>query len=141
MGGLEAEGAVRYVSPVTARLFSKEGSAALGLPGEVLVPLEEASPVWGRHRPTTSQQIPQQQRGIMTTNPQGGGDGAFIINSAYHQSAPMHDEDETSPQSCFEAILTERVSISHALSSSFQISSYTTTIRKAYAAYVMEGTD
>lgn len=112
MGGLEAEGAVRYVSPVTARLFSKEGSAALGLPGEVFVPLEEASPTaWGKHRSTTSQQIPQQQQGMMTTNSQGPGGGAFVINPAYSLSAPTDDEDVTSPQSCFEAILTERVSI------------------------------
>ncbi len=112
--------AVRYVSPVTARLFSKAGhSEALGLSaGEVLAPIEAD---W-RHHQQSSGQAPAVGGGAAAEGHQAAGSsfaGGMAMMQQRHvevvrpsAASPVPSVDGvTSPQAYLELILRERVRV------------------------------
>ena len=115
MGRIEVGSAIRYVSPVTARLFSKTGPEVLGLTGKVLVPVEEGPPAWRRQPPSEKaqhQKRQQMQRARRMNRPKAYGGAAQRSVEFVDSSPPSPTTDDvelTSPQMCFEAILRERV--------------------------------
>lgn len=115
MGRVPADGAVRYVSPVTARLFSKMGSEILGLSsGEVLAPIEGMShgaPHW-----RDSQSAGPATNASDTRGSSGEGDSATVGARQRHVEvvrpcpASPTSNGVTCPQEYLESILKERVS-------------------------------
>jgi len=119
MGRANVHDAVRYVSPVTARLFSKAGhTEALGLSaGEVLAPIEAD---W-RHHQQSSGQAPTVGGGAAAEGHQTAG-STFAGGVAMQQrhvevvrpsaASPVPSVDGvTSPQAYLELILRERVRV------------------------------
>lgn len=119
MGRAQGHDAVRYVSPVTARLFSKAGhSEALGLSaGEVLAPIEAD---W-RHRQQSSGQAPTVGGGAVAEGHQSAGSsfaGGMAVQQRHVEvvrpsaASPVPSVDGvTSPQAYLEFILRERVRV------------------------------
>lgn len=115
MGRVPADGAVRYVSPVTARLFSKMGSEILGLSsGEVLAPIEGMShgaPHW-----RDSQSAGPATNAFDTGGSTGEGDNAAVAARQRYvevvRPCPTSPTSNgvTCPQEYLESILKERVS-------------------------------
>lgn len=99
------DGAVRYVSPVTARLFSGAGhSEILGVSaGEVLAPMEadwvrgQAPALGSSADQAASGMMARQQRQVEVVRP--------------CPASPTPDFEGTSPQAYLEVILVERVSL------------------------------
>lgn len=115
MGRVQVDGAVRYVSPVTARLFSKIGSEALGLSsGEVLAPIEGVAD-W---RDLQYQAAGQARTLEPSACPTGAAAAAAVLGMTTQRrvevvrpcpSSPTNT-GVTCPQEYLESILSERVS-------------------------------
>lgn len=120
-------GTVRYVSPVTARLFSKNGPKALGLPSEeVLATRAEIDGSrsggygGGRHSAAAWRQAPQGEgiAGIAESAPPPVDAGGGSEESRQHRVevlrqysiSPVNGPAAMCPQSYLESILKERVS-------------------------------
>lgn len=119
MGRIQVDGAVRHVSPVTARLFSKVGSEALGISsGEVLVPMATASSAasgWkqgSRHvheEATASEQTAcLRQTSLQRTKSNPGARERRVEVVRPCSSPPV--KGVTCPHAYLESILSERVS-------------------------------
>ncbi|CAM9181630.1 unnamed protein product, partial [Hapterophycus canaliculatus] len=111
------DGAVRYVSPVTARLFTRaEHSQVLGLSeGEVLAPMQPADTRY-RHqqqqqRPRSPAEAPAEESTVAATaaaGEVGRQDGQVEAVVPCPASPVPSVEGVTSPQAYLEAILSER---------------------------------
>lgn len=113
MGRVQVDGAVRYVSPVTARLFSRAGSEILGLSsGEVLAPMNASD--WRDQHHQASGPAPSLESAGYQACTESGGHGVVArhrpVEVVRPCAAPPANVGVTCPQAYLESILRERVS-------------------------------
>ena len=113
MGRVQVDGAVRYVSPVTARLFSRAGSEILGLSsGEVLAPMDASD--WRDQHNQASGPAPSFEPAGYQACTESGGRGAMArhrqVEVVRPCATPPANVGVTCPQAYLESILRERVS-------------------------------
>lgn len=128
MGRAEVDGTVRYVSPVTARLFSKMGSEILGLStGEFLAPMEGVANWLDQQHQHPGPTPPIEPGGYSVgagamgaaaavSSPGGAGAGGAMARQRHVEVVrPCPTSPTTSgavcPQDYLESILAERVRV------------------------------